>query len=69
MAAEQLTTIPWDPVLTEARRSRGSYTRLLNERSGFERWLGLLCCVLGQDLPFYPWPGVKIGSGEFNAGS
>ena len=44
---------------------------LQGEQSGFEPWPRTLCCVLGQDttitVPLFH-PGVKMGTGEFNAG-
>ena len=33
----------------EVRWPHGWCARLWSERSGFEPWLGTLCCVLGQD--------------------
>ena len=36
-------------VFNEAQWSHGWRTRAQNERSVFEPWLGILCCVRGQD--------------------
>ena len=35
--------------LVEAQWPNGQCARSRSERSGFEPWLGTLCCVLGQD--------------------
>ena len=37
------------PSYREARWPHGKCTRLRSERSGFEPWPGILCCVLWQD--------------------